>query len=80
MSAGHFCKRPIKWNNGTIVIDTAGNDRRPLVLFGSQARGEAGEHSDYDVALFLRGAVACAAKCTGPQTSALAFSTLGVHS
>ena len=25
-----------------------------VVLFGSRARGDAGEHSDYDVAVFLR--------------------------
>lgn len=25
-----------------------------VVLFGSRARGEAGEHADYDVAVFLR--------------------------
>jgi predicted nucleotidyltransferase len=38
------------------ALDELYGDRiERLVLFGSRARGDAGEESDYDVAVFLRG-------------------------
>jgi hypothetical protein len=58
------------------VTEIYGNRVERVVLFGSRARGDAREDSDYDVAVFLRDyAPGTTTEYTGWPTSAPPFST-----